>query len=146
MSFYVRYYITDEDDLSLAQLEAGLKEFDSSYAVPHQADAGELHYAGDVYAQIEINRPGDGLFDEELEETIDGVALTGGPRAQQVIDTLREVRQTVALRVLWQGRDSEQTLTKIDPVLVWLMMNREGMLQVDGEGFYEGEELIFEME
>jgi hypothetical protein len=146
MSFYVRYYITDDDDLSLAQLQAGLQEFDSAYVVPHEADTGELHYAGDVYAQVEINRPGDGLFDEELEETIDGVTLTGGPRAQQVIDTLREVRQTVALRVLWQGRDSEQTLTKIDPVLVWLMMNREGMLQVDGEGFYEGEELIFEME
>ena len=54
--------------------------------------------------------------------------------------------RTVALRVLYQGRESEQTLTKIDPLLVWLMMHREGMLHVDGEGFYEGEELIFEME
>jgi hypothetical protein len=146
MSFYVRYYITDDEELSLARLEAGLQEFDPAYTVPHENDAGELHYSGDVYAQVEINRPGDGLFDEELEETIDGVILAGGPKSQHVIDTLREVRQTIALRVLWQGRDSEQTLTKIDPLLVWLMMNREGMLQVDGEGFYEGEELIFEME
>lgn len=146
MSFYVRYYITDEDDLSLAQLEAGLQEFDAAYSVPHQDRTGEVRYMEETFAEIDINYPGDPLFDDELSETLDGVQLAGGPRAQHVLDTLRQTRQTVALRILWQGRDSEQTLTKIDPVLVWLIMNRDGLLQVDGEGFYEGEDLIFEME
>lgn len=146
MAFYVRYYLTDETDLTLDQLESGLQEFDPSYAIPHEEDAGELHYAGETYAEIEINRPGDTVFDEEIEETIEDVETQSGPRAQYVIETLRETTRTVALRILYQGREAEQTLTKIDPLLVWLMMNREGMLHVDGEGFYEGEELVFEME
>jgi hypothetical protein len=146
MSFRVRYYITDEDDLSLVDLQIGLQEFDPAYSVPHEDDAGEVHYAGEPYAEVEINRRGEELFDEEMEETIDSVALTGGPRAQHILDTLRAAQQVVVLKILYQGRDPEQTLTRIDPVPVWLMMNREGLLQVDGEGFYEGEELIFEME
>jgi hypothetical protein len=45
----------------------------------------------------------------------------------------------------WKRRRRKGIL-KIDPVIAWLTLNREGMLQVDGEGFYEGDELIFEME
>ncbi len=146
MSFYVRYYLTDENDLSLAQLAAGLQEFDPAYSLPHEGNSGEIRYAGESFAEIDVNRPGDALFDEELAETLDGVQLTGGARAQHVLDLLRQTRATLALRILWQGRDVEQTLTKIDPVVVWLMMNRDGLLHVDGEGFYEGEDLIFEME
>jgi hypothetical protein len=138
--------MTDENELTLAQLATGLQEFDPAYQVPHEKRAGEVMYGDELYAEIEINEPGDSLFDDELEETIDAVTLAGGARARDVLETLRQTKQMVVLRILYQGRDSEQTLTKIDPVLVWLMMKREGMLQVDGEGFYEGEELILEME
>ena len=146
MGFYVRYYMTDSADLSLAQLQTGLKDYDPAYRLPHEGDAGELHYGEELYAEAEINRPGEELFDEEIAETIESVEAEGGAGAADVAAALRDTKRTVVLRILWQGRDPEQTLSKIDPVIAWLTLNREGLLQVDGEGFYEGDELILEME
>ena len=52
----------------------------------------------------------------------------------------------VAVRVLDQGREPEETLAKLDPLWQWLLANREGLLQAEGEGYYGATGLILQVE
>ena len=47
-------------------------------------------------------------------------------------------KRTVVVRV----GDHDEALELLDIVWDWLFTHRSGLLQADGEGFYEGEELI----
>ena len=57
---------------------------------------------------------------------------------------LRRATAIVCLQVLWQGRDSEATFSKIDLLWQWLFLFRRGVMQADGEGFYDEDGLIVE--
>src|SRR5205823_6245487 len=111
---------------------------DSSYAVGD----GELLYASELYAEIEINRRGEELCDAELVELQERIEGSHGPHTNRVLAALGAVTAMVAVRVLWQGRDAEATLEKIDPLWKWLFANRRGLMQADGEGYYESTGLI----
>ncbi len=50
------------------------------------------------------------------------------------------------IRVLWQGREAEETLDKIVPLWDWLFENYSGLLQADGEGYYDKEQKILKTE
>ncbi len=50
---------------------------------------------------------------------------------------LQEAQATVAVRVLSQGRETGATLEKIDPLWDWLFDEYRGLLQADGEGYYD---------
>jgi len=39
-------------------------------------------------------------------------------------------------------RTAEQTLELLSPLWEWLLANRRGLIQADGEGFYDGQHLI----
>ena len=72
MGFYIRYLVTDDRDTSLVELGNGLHELDSRYEVRLDSDAehaaGDLLWDGRVYGEIEVNRPGHDLFDEEIDD------------------------------------------------------------------------------
>jgi hypothetical protein len=46
--------------------------------------------------------------------------------------------------VLHQGRSNEETLGLLAPLWDWLTTSRRGLVQADGEGFYDQGELILE--
>ena len=50
----------------------------------------------------------------------------------------------VAVRVLWRGREPDETLDMLSPLWEWLFANRTGILQADDEGWYHGPDLILE--
>jgi hypothetical protein len=145
MGYYLRYFVTDPKPVSILELEAGLRCFDPAYSISAEGKFGDLLHGGEVYGQIEINRPGDGLFDEEIAENIEMVEDSSSPNRERVINALRAATATVALQVVWQGRDGDATLAKIDPLWKWLFSNRQGLLQADGEGFYDESKLILEV-
>ena len=145
MGYYMRYIVTDEKEISLAILESALQEFDSAYQIERDEpadDEGELTHDEDVYGQIEINRTGDAMFDGELEELMDFVNSAEGENKSRVLEVLNQAKAIIAVRVVNQGRESEATLTKIDPLWGWLFANRAGLMQAGGEGYYDASGLI----
>ncbi len=133
MSYYARFISTDTTETTLSILERALKETDSQYSI---AESGELKHGDDVYAVIEVNRPGDGLFEEEIGELKEALDDIRGKRKGEVVKTLSEARAIVAVQVLFADGNSEATFQKLDPLWVWLISHRKGLLQADDEGYY----------
>jgi len=70
----------------------------------------------DLYGLIQID-----LLDEcneEIAELKEDVEEARGSRRAEVIKTLDESRTMVAVQVLWQGRETEPTLLKIDALWI----------------------------
>jgi hypothetical protein len=142
MSYYMRYIVNDEKEISILDIEQGLKGIHSQYAIVD----GDLKYGNDLYGQIEINRPGDESFEEEIEEFKSELEETRGKGKKKVEAVLTSAKTIVAVQVLWQGRKTEETLQKIYPLWYWLFANRQGLLYADGEGYYEFTKLILRVE
>lgn len=143
MSHYMRFIATDGKAFTLADLEAGLKAEDEAYSL---AD-GLLRFDGEVYAEVEINRPGDGVFESEistLREFLDEVEE--GDRAR-VEKALRNARAVVVALPIHGERDEESTFDIIDALWDYLFEHHTGLLQADLEGYYDASgELIYEAE
>jgi hypothetical protein len=148
VGYYMRFIVTDEKDASLSVLEMALKHIDSAYLIERDEESdseGLLKCGNEVYGQIEVNLPGDGLFDREIEELKDFVKSSEGAKQPEVLNVLAQAKAIVAVRVLDQGREGEETLVKIDPLWQWLFANRQGLLQASGEGYYDASGLILEV-
>lgn len=124
MGYYMRYIVTDDQPLLLGDLDAALKSIDPNYAITN----GDFHYGSDLYGEIEINPRGEELCDEELSELEEFAEDSEGAHKQRVIDTLCGAKAILAVRVLWQGRESEPTLKKNHPLWEWLFSNRQGLM------------------
>ncbi len=143
MAYYMRYIVTDDAEITLSTLERVLKEIDPAYAI---TESGELKHGSGLYGVIEINRPGDGLFDEEIVELKEFVKESRGKKRAAVLRVLDDARAIIAVQVLFQDRDTEETLDKINPLWEWLFSHHKGLLQADGEGYYDHAKLILEVE
>ena len=149
LGYYMRFIAADEQDVSLGVLAAALKERDAAYLIERDEasdNEGLLTYKGDVYGEIEVNRAGDGIFDEEIAELREFVDEVEGGNKSEVLGILDRAKAIVAVRVLWQGRESDETLEKIDPLWQWLLAHRKGLMQADGEGYYDATGLRLEVE
>ncbi len=150
MGYYMRYFSTDEQEITIYLLESALKQFDPQYAITNghlpPRGFGDLMYGNEIYGQIEVNRVGDRLFQEELDEFKEFLNGNRSRGAKTVLQVLNNAKTTVAIQVLWQDRTVAQTLNRIDPLYKWLFANRKGLLQVDGEGYYNGSKLILKEE
>jgi len=137
----MRFLTTDPNRITLSTIETALKQADVAYAITdrisRRREAGTLTYAGGVYGQIELNRSGDGLFDEEIKELREGAEEATGRGKKKVLKALDTAKTIVAIQVLFQDRETEETLRKLDPIWLWLFENWSGLLQVDGEGWYD---------
>ena len=67
-----------------------------------------------------------------------------GKNREAVECVLKNARRIVSVRVLVQDRESEETLAGIQPLWNWLFATRGGLLQADGEGYYDANGLILE--
>ena len=105
-----------------------------------------MKHGHDVYGVVEVNRPGDGLFEEEIGELKEFVEDVRGKRKADVLKTLSEARAIVAVQVLFGDRQVEATLHKFLPLWEWLISNRKGLLQADDEGYYDQTGRILKVE
>jgi hypothetical protein len=148
MGYYMRFILTDETETRLSTLETALKEADSRYGLANihtePFEYAELTYAGELYGELEINRPPD---PEELDELREEVEESEASRTkkQAVLTVLGQATAVVAVRVLYQGRSPEATLEKLEPLWEWLFTHRRGLLHADAEGFYDAEGLVLEV-
>lgn len=150
MGYYLRFIVTDDRQVDLSLLEGALKTVDSSYQIADRysgpTETGNLVGGGELYGQVEINRPGDGLFEEELEELKEEAEEGRGRGREAVPQALKTARALVAIQVLWQDRETDATLERIDPLWHWLFANRKGLPEADREGYHDQSGHILQVE
>jgi hypothetical protein len=147
MGYYMRFITTDTNLIDLAKLGEVLQNQDAKYRLEIQGKDATLHYDNEAYADLEINLPGDGLFEEEIAELLEFLEDTKGSKKKRVQAVLKDAKQIFATQVLFGGRDLELTFDRIDPIWVHLFDHHQGLLQADGEGYYDApEHLLLEMD
>ncbi|MEO8611809.1 MAG: hypothetical protein ABI690_28175 [Chloroflexota bacterium] len=146
MGYLMRYIIADERPAALDEIESALQKIDSAYAITNIEvdDLGDLMLGTQRLAIIEINRPGDDIYEDDLAEFMDLVGQGASPDEVRVREVLTAAQALVVIEAFWEGEDAESTLTKIDPLWDWLFANYAGLSQADSEGFYDQTGLILE--
>jgi hypothetical protein len=142
----MRYIAIDERPLTVDDVRRAFAAEEEDYAVDGAGAQAELGLDGRTIAQLTINVPGDGLFDDERSELLESADEGAGPGKALVLETLHSARTILAVQVLFGEADSEETLDALAPLWSWLQDNRRGLLQADGEGYYDADGLILELE
>jgi hypothetical protein len=140
MAYYLRFLCEDDRPLVLKEILSGLRNTDPRFQLDRH---GRLTRGGELLAQLDLSCAGDELFEAEVGE-LQELARQGGPDGAAIARRLESVTAVLAVGVLWQEREAERTLGLLSPLWDWLLANRRGLIQADGEGFYEGQNLILE--
>lgn len=144
----MRFVSEDEKPVTTTELRDALLAAGPGYEVTLDDVSATILHAGAPIAHVEINVPGDGLFDEERDELMEFVADSDGERSSKsrVLEALGAARTIVAAQVLFGTGDTETTLSRLDPLWRWLFRHRLGLLQADGEGYYDARGLVLQVE
>ena len=145
MGYYMRFLVTDTGPVDLAALAASLKTANPRYQLDFEPGAAALSLAGVPIAGIEVNTPGDGLFEDELAGLEEAASEGSGPGEARVANALATAQAIFALQVLHAASGPDGSLESLDPVWEWLFTTRKGLLQADAEGYYDSQGLIFEV-
>ena len=146
MGYYLRYIVSDERPISLQDIRTAFAETGSGYEVEGEETEATIAYQGRPIGHLTLNVPGDGLFDSERDELVEFAQDGDESTRARVISTLLAARSIVAVQVLFGDGDTDQTLDGLGPLWTWLQANRRGLVQADGEGYYDGQDLILALE
>jgi hypothetical protein len=133
MSYYVRYFA--ENPVTLKALSAAIK----SIAPDYKIDGGDLMRGQDVLAEIGVDSAGSDLFVEDLNTHLGAVAQVGGQAAQWVTSRISGTQSIISVRV-----DPAVNWDLLGPLWQSMTSLARGLTQVDGQGFYEGSNLVMQ--
>ncbi|HWA59259.1 MAG TPA: hypothetical protein VG692_18545 [Gemmatimonadales bacterium] len=144
MSYHLRFLVTDPGPLDLDDLVTSLRAANRKYRLEVREGSGTLRLGTEVVGDIQLITQDDEAFEDQLAELEEAASEGSGRGEARVADALATVQTIFAVAVSGQvqGRES---LESLDPVWEWLFDSREGLLQADGEGYYDEEGLIFEV-
>ena len=143
VGYYMRFFVEGDRVSS----KNALTDVFTRAGAEYQLVDGVLSRGAAQFASIEINRRGDELFQEEIDEFREFLEdADEGPAKVRVLQCLDSAMGTVAVHVLFGNRDTEGTLDARTPLWETLFSRYDGLLQADGEGFYEGDNLILKLE
>jgi hypothetical protein len=131
MSHYVRFFA--ESPITLKALSTGIKSINPQYKV----DGGDLMVGSDVIAEIGVDSAGSDLFVEELNARLGAVGHIRGEAAEWVMARLQSVQSIVAIKI-----DPAVNWDMLGPLWTTLASLSTGLTQVDGQGFYDGSNLV----
>lgn len=129
----MRYFA--DSAVALKPISAALKGVDPQFKI----DGGELTRGNELLAEIEINSARTDLFDEELASKINALEHVASPAAHHVINRLRGTQSIVIVRVV--DGDPAVTWERLGPLWSMLPTISTGLMQLDGQGFYDGSQL-----
>ena len=140
----MRFFLTDGPPPSLDDLAAVVTAADATGLIARDAAEparGDLYFDGELYAEIEVNAPGDEIFEEDRLDLLDELAKQDDPKAAEAVDALRWATGAVVLRVYEPGHDD---WPRLNLIVDWLFETRAGVLQVDEEGFFgrDGQRIV----
>jgi hypothetical protein len=146
MGYLMRFFVISAEELSLNQLGEAMQQVDVRYLLANTEvpDMADLLFDGVLLAVLEINRPGDDIFEDDLAEFSDVVGPGNTLEEIRVRDVLGQTQALVAAEVFWEGTDAEAALAKLDPLWDWLFEKVDGLAQADTEGFYDRAGLVLE--
>lgn len=142
MGDFIRFILTGVHDLTLADVERGLKAVDPAFSIFVDNAAptnGDVVYGSEVYGEIEVNRPDDQMFSEDVDDLREQIATLDDAGTPVVLQALASATGMVAMRFSEAGL---QNYDQIDPFWDWLFAHYEGLLQVDEDGYYRGDEQV----
>ena len=128
---YVRYFA--ESPVNLKALSAALRSIEPSYKI----DGGDLMRGTDVLAEVGIDSAGSDLFVEELNTWFATIAQLGGQAAQWIGARLRGTQSIIAVKI-----DPAVDWNLLAPLWTSMASLAPGLTQVDGQGFYDGGNLV----
>jgi len=154
MGYYVRAFCTSETIPSLAQVEQELKAAwpamrfeteDDRHAVPWEGV--EFYYsdaAQPILVELNVNDAPDSMAAEEAQEFIDDLEDVEDEAAKaKVVQHLQATRYVVCCQFL--GDVPDEGFEANEKLLDIFVAKYGGMVQADGEGFYEGSDLLIDM-
>lgn len=116
--------------LQLDALKKGLAAEDPSFKI----DGGELSRGGQLLAELEINKPGTDMFDDEIAGTIAKLQRAGG---HHVVPYIQQTQSTLTVMMV-----DPNAMELLGPF--WSLLSRmaNGLWEVEGQGFYDQGQLI----
>ena len=146
MGDFIRYILTGENDLTLAVVDAGLKEVDAEFTLQiDQAatNSADVLYGGGIFGEIEVNQREDQVFSEDIEDLREELEVVEDDSKARVLEMLSAATVMVAFQLSEEGHDQYR---KVDPFWDWLFERYPGVLQIDEEGYYSQDEQILAMD
>ena len=141
MGYHIRFIIDDDRDLTFDAIHTGLRCIDAGFDFTEwdrECEYAELRHGGELYGEMEIIRLDPEELDGEIEDLIEEVENECEGDKVEVINLLKNAKVMLVVRIIWKGSDAGDTLNIIAPLWGWLFENYHGLLQADGEGFYDG--------
>jgi hypothetical protein len=131
MTYYVRYF--SESPVTLKALSAAIK----SVAPDYKIDGGDLMRGADVIAEVGVDSVGSDLFVEDINAHLGTISQIGGQAAQWVGQFLQRAQSITSIRI-----DPAINWDLLAPLWTALPSLSAGMTQIDGQGYYDGANLI----
>lgn len=160
VGYYIRAFCTEGEPSPLRPVLAYAAERGVPLALDPPAgesslDDGGWEQVGIVYKDhklpilLEVNRDGgeeESLMREEIEEFIELLEDTPNKRNRRRVEKhLRSTRFIIAAQLPTADIDDDG-YTALGHVLTYFVDNNGAMIQADGEGFYEGQKVIVELD
>ena len=148
MGHHIRFIVDDDKDLTFDAIHAGLKEIDAGFDFTEwdrECEYAELRHGGELFGEMEIIRLDPDELDGEIVDLVEEVENDCEGDKVEVIDFLHQATVMLVVRIVWKGEDAGDTLNVIAPLWGWLFENYRGLLQADGEGFYDGEHQLLKV-
>ena len=158
MGYYIRYIFDTEQRPKLSELRALLVEVDPAYAIepvlrtPEQDAEAKV---GSIWADIKLGAEHIGALelrdiddpggDEELQALLEELEDLGDD-AEDASAALWNATGILSVQVLWEGDDHPESLRKLNPLWKQLLGHYGGVLQADGEGYYDAEGQFLELD
>lgn len=107
-------------------------------------DQAEVVYKPDRQPFVAEANTGE-LLREEVEEFVEFLEdVDETPEKQRVLDHLQQSKAVVAAQLL--GDIDDDGHTAVATFLTYFVQHNGGLVQADGEGFYEGDRLVVELD
>ncbi len=137
MAYYMQVFVEGQTAPTLSDLRA-------AYLGSSAQLLGNVIQRGDeCYGILSISIWGDNLFEGELDEFRESLEnVRWNFDKMKVQRCLNSAVATVTVQVVFGDREIPLTLSHIDPLFNWLRAHYSGLIQADGEGFYDGSKLI----
>jgi hypothetical protein len=134
VSYYIRFYA--DRPLNLKGLSQAIKGVDPNYKI----DGGELMQGTNILAEVELDNAGSDLFNEELGSKVNALMQMQNHAAQQIAARLQATQSIVAIRI-----DPNIAWDLLRPLWTVLPTLATGLTHVEGQGFYDGPQMIMQM-
>jgi len=144
----IRFIVTD-GEFSVAEIEAALKSFNESLVLRPNSESrfetASLLVGEKLCGEVELKRPHDGHFEDELAELQAEVEECGGPdeAVKTVSQLLRDATGMLTIQVNI-GQGEGQLCQELDSLWSWLHSKREGLRHSDGE-YHDGADLLLKV-